>query len=349
MNVSEASYRAGIVGCGFIGAADQVSGTAIGQQVEALDGTHFSALSGHPRIDLVAGSSRDEGRRDRFKERAGARVYADWKEMVEKENLDIVSVATYAPSHAEITIGSAERGARAIYCEKPIANRVSDADHMLSTCEKNNTLLVINHNRRYNPNGDLTRERIAGGDLGDLTSVTLQWPTGRTGGVGTHIIDAMCMYLGQRVAAVSGTLDFAGKPDCRGPDFKDYGSCGVLRMQSGLLVTVDAVDFSVLPVQIAINGTQGRAITAGDDVEFEYWDGRRDRLPSQKGEQSSMDRAVSAMVAALEGDSEFPYPAIESINVLEAIVGFHLSHDRNGAWVELPLSGTDREREVMCA
>ena len=347
--MSDSSYRAGIVGCGFIGAADQVSGTAIGQQVENLDGTHFGALSGHPKIDLVAGSSRDQGRRERFENRAGARVYADWRQMLDEEDLDIVSVATYAPSHAEITIGCAEKGVRAVFCEKPIANRASDADAMLAACEKSGTLLAINHNRRYNPNGKLARDRIAGGDLGDLTSVSMIWPSGRTGGVGTHIIDAMCMYVGQRVAAVSGTLDFAGKPDCRGPAFKDYGSWSLLRLQSGLMVTVDAADYSVVPPQISINGTKGRATTAGDDVQFEYWDGRRDRLPSQKGEKSSMGRAVAAIVDHLENGDEFPYPAVESLNVLEAIAAIHLSHDNNGAWVELPLSGADREREVLCA
>ena len=52
-------YRAGIIGLGYIGAADQVSGDALGQQVSNLDGTHVGALSGNPRVELVAGSSRD--------------------------------------------------------------------------------------------------------------------------------------------------------------------------------------------------------------------------------------------------------------------------------------------------
>src|SRR6266542_3463138 len=97
-----AAYRAGIIGLGFIGGADQVSGDAIGQVVANLDGTHAAALSGHPRVALVAGSSRDAGRRGRFAARTGARTYADWREMVEREALDVVSVATYAPSHAAI-------------------------------------------------------------------------------------------------------------------------------------------------------------------------------------------------------------------------------------------------------
>src|SRR5262249_11877033 len=66
MSQREATYRAGIIGLGFIGAADQVSGDALGQRVCDLDGTHLAALSGHPRIELIAGSSRDEARRERF-------------------------------------------------------------------------------------------------------------------------------------------------------------------------------------------------------------------------------------------------------------------------------------------
>ena len=89
-----AQYKAGIIGLGYIGAADQVSGDVLGQQVADLDGTHLGALDGHPQVEVVAGSSRDEGRRERFAARTGARTYADWRELIEREELDIVSVAT---------------------------------------------------------------------------------------------------------------------------------------------------------------------------------------------------------------------------------------------------------------
>ena len=67
--MTNAIYRAGIIGLGFIGGADQVSGDALGQRVVDLDGTHFASLSTHPSINLVAGSSRDAGRRERFAQR----------------------------------------------------------------------------------------------------------------------------------------------------------------------------------------------------------------------------------------------------------------------------------------
>ncbi len=346
MAAKEITYRAGIIGLGFIGAADQVSGDALGQRVGDLDGTHLDALSHHPRIELIAGSSRDEGRRQRFTQRTGRPTYADWREMLEREQLDIVSVATYAPQHAEMTLACARHGVRVIYCEKPIATRLTDAEQMASACAAAGSLLVINHNRRFNPNYRRLRDLLAAGELGVLTSVSLQWGTGRLGNVGTHLIDATLMLMGRKVRAVSGTLDRTGRPDCRGPAFHDPGGWGLMRLDGGLIVTVDAGDEAKGPARIVVNGTRGRALTGGEDVILEYADGRREHWPSPRPAATSMDRAVAEIVTWLDGEQVFPYPAEDAVHTLEAILGFHASDARNAAWTELPLAGTDREREV---
>ena len=52
-------YKAGIIGLGFIGGADQISGDVLGQQVKNLDCTHIVGYEGHSRLDVTAGSSRD--------------------------------------------------------------------------------------------------------------------------------------------------------------------------------------------------------------------------------------------------------------------------------------------------
>lgn len=342
----EQSYRAAIIGLGYIGGADQVSGDALGQFVKDLDGTHLEALSKHPRIALVAGSSRDEGRRQRFASRTTARTYADWREMLAGEELDIVSVATYAPQHAEISIACAERGVRAIYCEKPIATRLPDAERMVQACQAAGALLVINHQRRFHPNFRRLRDLIAAGELGEVTSGFLQWTTGRLGGVGTHVIDALCMLTGRKVRAVSGTLDLTGRPDCRGPQFHDPGAWGVLQMEDGLRVFVNGPDYGAIPLQIVLNGSKGRATIMGNAVTLEYWDGRREHWPNVGRDPSSMDQAVKEIVAWLDGNAAFAYPAQEAVDTLEAILGFHASHARNAAWVTLPLTGDDRLREV---
>ena len=88
------TYRAGVIGLGMIGGADQVSGDALGQCVNHMDGTHVFAYQNNRRVDLVAGASRDLGRRERFEERTGAVTYDSWRNMIANEKLDIVSVAT---------------------------------------------------------------------------------------------------------------------------------------------------------------------------------------------------------------------------------------------------------------
>ena len=338
-----ADYRAGIIGLGFIGAGDQVSGDALGQRVEDLDGTHASSLAGHPQIELVAGSSRDQGRRDRFAQRTGARTYADWRELLEREELDIVSVATYANVHADPTVACAEAGVRAVLCEKPIPQSVPDAERMVAACADAGALLVINHQRRFTSSFRKARAHLANGGLGELTSINAQWPTGRLGGVGSHVFDAIYHVTGRRIEAVSATLDLAGKPDARGPQFADPGCWGTMRLEGGLMATVDATDYGMAPWDVRVNGAEGRAFVGSGDVRLEYWDGRTEHWTNDDQVGTGMDVAVREMVGWLDGESDFDYDPTETVQVLEAIAAFHASHAKNSAWVVLPLTGADRE------
>ena len=339
-------YNAAIIGLGYIGGADQVSGDALGQKVEDLDGTHFHALFHHPRVNLVAGSSRDEGRRQRFSERSGGvRTYASWRELLDGENLDIVSVATYAPQHAEITIECAQRGIRSVYCEKPVAQTMGDADAMLEACKASETLLAINHNRRFTPAFRTFRDRVAAGDLGELTSASVQWPNGRLGNVGTHMFDTVRMITGRKVEAVSGTLDLSKKPDCRGDDFTDPGGWGILRLEGGTMVTVDAADYATLPMCFRFNGTAGTATIDFDNITIDFADGTNEKLITQRDKTTAMDIAVKEIIQWLDGDVPFSYPATEAVDTLETIVAFHASHNRNAAWTSLPLQ--EKERKVV--
>lgn len=345
--MTEKTYRTAIIGLGMIGGADQVSGNAIGQRVENMDGTHATAYQKNSRIQLVAGASRDDGRRQRFEARTGARTYANWQEMIDRETLDIVSVATYTPAHAEIAIACARRGIPVIYCEKPVATRLADAEQMLAVCQQNNVLLVFNHQRRFNLNHRRLRQIIAEGMLGNLVSAHLQWSSGRLGNVGTHALDALFMLTQRRFLAVSATLDLSGKPDSRGPAFRDPGGWGMIRLEDNVIATVHAPDYATIPIQIEINGSKGRAIVSPKNVTIDYGNGHVDHWPAHTDGMSGMDRAVSEIVAHLDHQTSFPYLPEEAVHTLEAIVGFHASHAHNAAWTHLPLSGKDREIEVL--
>jgi predicted dehydrogenase len=340
------TYRAAIIGLGFIGGADQVSGDALGQLVADLDGTHLTALQQHPDVELVAGSSRDEGRRERFAKRTNARTYDNWQTMLATEDLDIVSIATYAPQHAEMTLSCFEQGVRAVYCEKPIATCLADAEQMVARADQSGSLLVLNHNRRFNPAFRQLRDVIASGQLGDLTSANVAWGSGRLGNVGTHIFNAVQMLCSRRVVSVSATLDLAGRADCRGPAFQDPGGWGLLRLEEGLIVTFDAADFATLPATITINGTLGQATARNATIVVQRQGQPAESWPEQLDSSSSMDTAVAEIVEWLAEEASFPDPAEESLHTLEAILACHASHYANGAWKDLPLTGEDRERVV---
>lgn len=354
-------YRAGIIGLGFIGAADQVSGDVLGQQVTHLDGTHLSAYLSHPDVEIVAGSSRDPGRRTRFLERISAQhdtsarpptVYESWRDMIEHEQLDIVSIATYTPVHAEITAACAEAGIKVIYCEKPMASTLEEADRMIERCASAGSLLVINHNRRFHPNFRRLADLISRDGLGTLTSVTARWATGRLGNVGTHVIDAVLMVTGLRPTAVWGILDDSGRPDCRGTEFHDPGGWGLVRLGDRCMLTIDAADYANCPMLIEIQGTDGSARIEGKTVHLSYRSGEHESWPDETGDLSSMDVATGEMIEWLDakersGDTpSFSYPPAGARDTLETIIAFHVSNDRDGARVDLPLSGTDRTRTL---
>jgi hypothetical protein len=82
----------------------------LGQRVEDPIATHLDAIRNHPPVTLMAGSSRDAGRRERFALRTAARTYSDWRAVLEREQTDIVSVATHTPQHTEITVAFAQHG-----------------------------------------------------------------------------------------------------------------------------------------------------------------------------------------------------------------------------------------------
>lgn len=74
--------------------------------------------------------------------------YKDYKEMVRREKLDIVSVCTPPETHRRIVTDIAPY-VKAIYCEKPIALTLDDADAMLDCCAYHGVILQVNHQRTF--------------------------------------------------------------------------------------------------------------------------------------------------------------------------------------------------------
>ena len=94
--------------------------------------------------------------------------YADAREMLDTERLDVVSIGVWHRGHAPWTVAAAARRPAAILCEKPMADTMQGAEQMLTACRRNDVKLIIGHQRRFLPAYTLARDLIARGEIGDI-------------------------------------------------------------------------------------------------------------------------------------------------------------------------------------
>ena len=88
-------------------------------------------------IDLVAAADDDPTKLKDFKQRWDvSALYTDYREMVEKEQIDVVCLTTRPEPRAEITVGLAELGVKAIFATKPMCRTLAEADAMIDACAK---------------------------------------------------------------------------------------------------------------------------------------------------------------------------------------------------------------------
>ena len=138
------NYRAAVIGCGRIGGF--IDNEVVGNPSITLPYSHAAGYTHVDRTRLVACSDLRPEILDAFGEKydvAHEHRYSDYEEMIEREQPDIVSVATQPEQHAEVTLFASTHGVRAIYCEKPMAASMAEADAMLDAVEANG--VTFNH------------------------------------------------------------------------------------------------------------------------------------------------------------------------------------------------------------
>jgi predicted dehydrogenase len=91
----------------------------------------------------------------------------DWRELINREDIDLIDIVTPNNSHAEIAIAAAEAG-KHVYCEKPLSMTLEQSKRMLEAVQKNNVLHMINHNYRFAPAVQFAKKLIESGRLGKI-------------------------------------------------------------------------------------------------------------------------------------------------------------------------------------
>ena len=171
-----------------------------------------------PNVEFLAVADDDPEGLRAAGERTGAHaLYADYREMLEKEELDLVAVCPrWVGPHAEMVIAAAEAGAMGIFCEKPLAPTLAEADAMIEACERTGTRVAVAH-RRANPYEQHAKKLVEDGTIGDLQVLRAHGKCDRRSGaedlmvLGTHMMDSMRYIAGSDVAWVIGHVTQDGR------------------------------------------------------------------------------------------------------------------------------------------
>lgn len=358
------TYRAGIIGTGGIagmGILGMHDSSKIGKQ--KINASHAGGYESTADIELVAVADVDEEKIATFGEAweiPEDRRYLGHEAMLASEDLDVVSVCTPTFLHHEHVTDAAQSVADpdVIWCEKPIASKVQDAEEMVEACNKNGTELVINHSFRFTTKQQKLRGLIQEEDiLGDIQSVSSQFRMELMRN-STHLLDTLVHLLETRADRVSGYIN--GENEAvdslkTGREVDDAGGGGHVVMDDGTFVTIDCTiprEMSSMSMQFI--GSEGKLYLNNDDGEWRYWsleDGEHVEKPLPGIEnawtweddyKNSFRNAADHISDVLEGDATNYSPGEEAIRSLEIIIAFYLSH-YTGGQVSLPLENPLRE------
>lgn len=345
--VGSRAYRAGIIGTARVGSwyDDLLKDTP-----EQIPSSHAGCYAAHPKAQLVAGSDLDPERLQKFGDKWGiAALYPDYREMLGKEQLDIVSITTsWGHDHAAIAPVVAESGIKAIFCEKPIATSMAEADRIVAAVREHRVTFACAYLRRWNPRYHAVRTALDSGIIGRITSIT-GIGVGNLMHAGTHYADIMAYLCGDPEPAWAWGRIEPIPPDAKRPTAKvDPVGSGYIEMQNGVRLFLEGVSGGA--ITFCISGTEGKLMLYNDARVAEVWRrpaGTSDRwleperlaLPSQ--DRSPVLMALEDLIESMESGREPACNERHAARAMELCLALHASHRRGNCRVDFPLVDRD--------
>ncbi|MEO3824943.1 Gfo/Idh/MocA family oxidoreductase [Actinomadura sp. B10D3] len=268
----------GMVGHAFMGRAHSQAWRSVGP---------FFGPPLTPVMAVLAGRSA---------ERAGAAAAAlgwatvetDWKELLRRDDVQLVDICTPGDSHAEIAVAALDAG-KHVLCEKPLANSVAEAEAMAAAAERaraRGVRSMVGFNYRRVPAVTLARKLVDEGRIGTVRHIRAQYlqdwlsdpeapftwrmdrdkaGSGALGDIGAHIIDTAQFITGQSLVGVSALLDtfVPERPVPGGGTARvtvDDAALFIGRTDAGALATFEATRFATgrkNSLRIEVSGSSG--------------------------------------------------------------------------------------------
>lgn len=220
MSTTDKELRVGMVGYAFMGAAHSQAWRTVNRVFD---------LPARARMALICG--RDTAKVADAADTLGWDAYTtDWRDLINRDDIDVVDICTPGDSHAEIALAALAAG-KHVLCEKPLANSVEEARAMTAAADVARAAGVrsmCGFNYRRVPAVTMMRQLVADGRLGVIRHVRAtylqdwivdpQFPlvwrlqkdragSGALGDIGAHIIDLTQFVTGQRISGVSAVTE----------------------------------------------------------------------------------------------------------------------------------------------
>jgi UDP-N-acetylglucosamine 3-dehydrogenase len=287
---------------------------------------------GDSRLVAVADIS-DRGKE--MAERFNCRCYRDYREMMEKEKLDAVSVCVPTSMHFSVAKDVIGRGVN-VLIEKPISGTLEEAEQLIAMAGRAGVKLAVGHVERFNPAVQKLKEMIDQGKLGNITSmlarrVGLFPPQIKDANViidlAVHDIDIFSYLLGRSPEKASASLGRA-----LSGDREDYADIFMNYGETNGLIEVNWIT----PVKIRVlnvTGTKGyaelnyvtqelvihesiyeRAYDEFGDFVIKFGDPNRSVVPVSKTEPLKME--LKDFLSSIIDDRE---PAVSGQSALETL------------------------------
>jgi predicted dehydrogenase len=272
--------------------------------------------------------------------------YTDWREMVERERPDIVAIVTsWGSTHGELAAAVAETGAvRGIYCEKPIAASMQQADRVRAACGAHGVVYSCAHVFRWNARYGQALSWIRDGAIGEVRSVVCNGMSSLLHS-GTHQADAAAGLAGDvEPEWAAGWVDVPpGLPQADWPR-NDPAGGGCVQLATGAQLLFDGR--APGPRVFQVNGTTGKAYLFNDMRQAQLWRRGHDAgivdldpepLLSPPQEQSYALAQMGELLDVLDRGGRTSCDDARAARALEMMLGLHVSHRNGGARIQLPL------------
>ncbi|MHA6782302.1 Gfo/Idh/MocA family protein [Pseudonocardia saturnea] len=289
----------GMVGHAFMGAAHSQAWRTAGR---------FFDLPLTPDMAVLCG--RDAATAQAAAGRLGWRhVETDWKQLLTRDDVQLVDVCAPGDVHAEIAVAALDAG-KHVLCEKPLANTVDEARAMVAAAERAQAAGVrsmVGFNYRRVPAVTLARRLVEQGRIGEVRHVRatylqdwivdpeapLVWRlqaeragSGALGDIGAHVVDLAQYVTGDRLTGVCGLTEtfVRERPlpsgEGRGPVTVDDAALFLGRFSGGAVASFEATRFATgrkNQIRLEVNGSTGSLAFDFEQMnELQFFDGTDD-------------------------------------------------------------------------